>query len=596
MPAALAAICALLFSGCSFVYARLTYDFMALPENPQVLYEPGAEDLAQRAAAALPAALAAVEERQFAPFKDRRAIRVYAFNDRKRYASFTHASVLSRASSTTDEVYLSERLREKPDTLPSILTHELSHVHLRQYAGTFRYLSDLPGWFLEGLAVSVSSGGGAETVSAAQAQAHMRTAARFEPDESGSILGHKTAHDYGLEPHMYYRQASLFVEYLRDTSPPAFAATLRDILAGERFGEAWRKRYGRTLAELWRGFEAGPEPAGAMPAYVPRFGRTRPVVAVVGENSFTELTDYVIPYGVLSEAGVADVHALATRAGPMQMLPALKLMPQASVAEFDERFPDGADYVFVPAVHRSEDPVLLGWLSQQARKGATIIGVCDGVWVLANAGLLKGRRAVGHWYSFEDLGKRFSETTWVRDRRYLADGNVVTTTGVSASLPVSVALVAAIGGRERAVALAQTLGVRDWSAAHRSDDFKLSVRHISTVAWNWLAFWSHEDLGIPVSAGVDEIALALTADAYSRTYRSQALAVSSSANAVRTRRGLSILPDRVAGGTDPPDRMLPAPERTTPAAALDAALDGIARDYGRDTAALVALALEYPGY
>lgn len=255
MRKALLTIATLLLAGCSFVHARLAYDFVALPENNRILYEPGAEDLAKRAAAELAIGSAKVEKRQFMPFKNREAIKVYVFNDKHHYANFSHASVLTRGSSTTDEVYLSDKLRERIDTLPNILTHELSHVHFRQYTGTFTYITNIPGWFLEGLAVSVSSGGGAENVTAAQAEAAIRSAARFEPDDSGRIVGHKTAHNYGLEPHMYYRQASLFVEHLQNTNPRAFEATMVDILKGVSFREAWLQHYGRTISELWQSFE-----------------------------------------------------------------------------------------------------------------------------------------------------------------------------------------------------------------------------------------------------------------------------------------------------------------------------------------------------
>jgi transcriptional regulator GlxA family with amidase domain len=327
-----------------------------------------------------------------------------------------------------------------------------------------------------------------------------------------------------------------------------------------------------------------------LPAYQPRFSRTRPVIAVIGENTFTELTDYVIPYAVMVESGVAEVIALATKPGPIQMFPALKFEPQATSAAFDTRFPDGADYVIVPAVHYTEDPVLLAWVPAQAAKGATIIGVCDGVWVLAHAGLLKDRRAAGHWYSFKSLQKRFTETTWVRNRRYVADRNVVTTTGVTASLPVSLALVEAIAGRARAETVATALGVTDWGPTHYSDAFRLNTRHVFTAATNWVSFWTHENVGIPVSQGTDEIALALAADAYSRTYLSQAVSVAQSQGAIRTKRGLRLLPDRVSGASQPPDRIVPIAE----APSLDHALEGIAQSYGRATAAFVALQLEYP--
>ena len=113
-------------------------------------------------------------------------------------------------------------------------------------------------------------------------------------------------------------------------------------------------------------------------------------MAVIGENGMTELVDYVIPYGLLSRSGVAEVVALSTRPGAMQMMPALRLLADADIDAFDRRHPEGADYVIVPAVHHSDDPTLLRWVRQQADKGATLVAICDGVLVLGNAGVLQG--------------------------------------------------------------------------------------------------------------------------------------------------------------------------------------------------------------
>jgi len=243
----------------------------------------------------------------------------------------------------------------------------------------------------------------------------------------------------------------------------------------------------------------------ALPSYVPRFSREKPVIAIVGENHLTELTDYVVPYGILAESGVAQVLAIATQAGPIRMFPSLKVVPQATITEFDRQFPEGADYVVVPAVSRSKDPILLAWINQQAGRGATIIGICDGVWVRANAGLLDGKQAVGHWFSMTRLGKKFPTTQWLRNMRYVGDGNIITTTGVSASIPVSIALVEAIAGRDRAVELAQRIGVQSWGTEHQSEQFKLRASDVFTAVINWLSFWSHETIGISVSDKFDEL-------------------------------------------------------------------------------------------
>ena len=330
-----------------------------------------------------------------------------------------------------------------------------------------------------------------------------------------------------------------------------------------------------------------------LPQYSARFGRIRPIIAVIGENTYTEVTDYVVPYGVLSEANIADVYALATQAGPLQMMPALRIAPQATTAEFDLHFPQGADYVIVPAVHNNDDSSLLNWIRSQASKGATVVGVCDGVKVVANAGLLENRKAVAHWYSMDDLRQDFPTTQWLSNLRYVADQKVITTTGVTASIPVSLALVEAIGGRVTAAAVATRLGVEDWSNRHQSDQFKLSVRDVLTGVINWLSFWAKDDIAIPIAGGVDEIALALAADVHSRTYRSKAYSLAATKQPVISQRGLRILPDRLENQTDAYVATFSLSALPKATDALDQALLSIKQLYGEPTAAMVALQLEY---
>jgi transcriptional regulator GlxA family with amidase domain len=331
-----------------------------------------------------------------------------------------------------------------------------------------------------------------------------------------------------------------------------------------------------------------------LPPYRPRLGRVHPVIAVIGDNEATEVTDYVVPYGILAESGVAEVIALSTGSGPIQMKPALRFRVQATISEFDARFPAGADYVVVPNIYEgSQNPMLLAWLRMQVRLGATIVGICDGVPVLANAGLLEGRRATAHWRTIDKLERRHPGTRWMRNRRFIADGNVITTSGVSASIPISVALVEAIGGRERAVEVAKTLGVNDWSPVHDSEQFRLGDKLVTALV-NRAMFWRYEDLGVMAEPGVDEISLALTADSYSRTRRSWAFSVSRTASPVPTRRGLILLPDRVLGESRQPEIMLASTDGLPATQALDRALEGIEERYGERTAAFVAVQIEYP--
>jgi putative intracellular protease/amidase len=320
--------------------------------------------------------------------------------------------------------------------------------------------------------------------------------------------------------------------------------------------------------------------------------RRRPLIAIVGINDSTETTDYLMPYGILRRADVANVMMLATRAGPVTLFPVLTVEPHATIAEFDAQHPDGADYVIVPAMSRDDDPAVVQWIKDQSAKGAVIVGVCVGAKVVASTGLLDGRRATTHWYSLKELREKHPAIQYVADRRLVVDRGVATTTGISASMPMSLTLIEAIAGRDKAEAVARDLGLTQWDTRHHSGAFQFTRPFALTAIRNVLTP-NKEKLGIELTPGMDEVSLALVADAWSRTYRSRAVTFAGAAGALQTRNGVRILPEQTAANW-PAERLLPADGDQPPAKALDQALQGIEARYGARTADFVAMQLEYP--
>lgn len=321
--------------------------------------------------------------------------------------------------------------------------------------------------------------------------------------------------------------------------------------------------------------------------------RERPLIAIIGINDATETTDYLMPYGILRRADVADVVTLATEPGPVRLYPALQVEPDATIAAFDAEHPEGADYVIVPAMSRDDDPAALAWIRAQAANGAIIIAVCAGARVVAEAGLLDGREATTHWYYLANLLKRHPTIRYVKNRRFVGNDGMVTTTGITASMPMMLTLIEAIAGREKADAVAADLGVTRWDGRHASDAFRLTRPFALTVLGNRLAIWNRDRLGIELRPGMDEVSLALVADAWSRTYRSQALTFAGSTAPVETRNGARILPDRMVSAW-PADRVVAVEIDERPAIVLDDTLRVIGDRYGDATANVVAMQLEYP--
>lgn len=312
-----------------------------------------------------------------------------------------------------------------------------------------------------------------------------------------------------------------------------------------------------------------------------------PVIVVVAQANAV-LSDFVVPYGVLAQSGAAKVIAVNMVDGPLKAGP-LTLLPDMTAAEFDKRYPEGADYVIVPATadkHGEE----IGWLRAQHARGAALVSICDGVELLAEAGVLDGRRATGHWASSKDRRKHYPNVIWLTDVRYVADGDVASSAGVSAALPISLALVQTIAGAEVAHATADRLGVASWDAKHDSEVFKVrgddDVVHCANMA-------AHRDVvALAVHDGEDEAALSLHAEAWFRTMRNDVRLVSEAGGPVRLAGGLHV--ETVAAASVTPDVRIALDGSARAGTALPAAFDRIAQRYGSGSARLAALGMEYP--
>ncbi|WP_280154700.1 DJ-1/PfpI family protein [Piscinibacter sp. XHJ-5] len=314
----------------------------------------------------------------------------------------------------------------------------------------------------------------------------------------------------------------------------------------------------------------------------------RPVVAVLALNEGTEMTDLLLPHAVLQRAGVAELRVVAPRAGRVVLYPALQIDGAQDFAAFEQIHPSGADYVIVPAMRDDDDPAVTAWLRRQAQRGARVIGVCVGGLVVGRAGLLDGRRFASHWYYRGKLLDRHPSGTYVPHQRYVVDRDVATTTGITASVPTMLALVEAIGGRDRAQALAAELGVASWTPVHDSTPFALDAGRALGYVLNKATFWRRERWSVDVRDGMDDVALALAADAWSRTGRVDVEATA--ARPVTLRSGLVPVAQPAAQALP----RLPLVPALKPVQQLDRTLCEIGERYGTSARDRVMLEMEYP--
>lgn len=128
---------------------------------------------------------------------------------------------------------------------------------------------------------------------------------------------------------------------------------------------------------------------------------------------------------------------------PVACAKGLSVNPHVSMADC----PD-LDYLLVPGGMgtRTEvnNPVLLAFVARQAKRCKAVLSVCTGSFVLQAAGLLAGRRATTHWGSLDRL-RALGDVTVV-ESRFVRDGDVWTSAGVSAGTDLMLAFIAEVAG------------------------------------------------------------------------------------------------------------------------------------------------------
>ena len=120
---------------------------------------------------------------------------------------------------------------------------------------------------------------------------------------------------------------------------------------------------------------------------------------------------------------------------------------------------------------------LIRWLKKSYDQGALMTSVCTGVFALAQAGLMSGRRCTTHWKRTAELQKRYPLVNVLADRLFVEDGRIITSAGIAAGIDMALALIQRHHGPLVAAKVAREMVVyirRD--AHHRQQSIYLDYR------------------------------------------------------------------------------------------------------------------------
>ncbi|MEU3183272.1 GlxA family transcriptional regulator [Streptomyces sp. NPDC006923] len=164
--------------------------------------------------------------------------------------------------------------------------------------------------------------------------------------------------------------------------------------------------------------------------------------------------------GAARQAGDPDAYRIRTASldgGPVRTTSGLTIVPDIALTDA----PPAPHTLLVPggAGTRAPDPRLVDWLRACAPAAGRLVSICTGALLLAEAGLLDGRRATTHWVAADLLARDHPAVDVDPDPIFVRDGDVATSAGVTSGIDLALTLVEEDLGREVALAVARHLVV-----------------------------------------------------------------------------------------------------------------------------------------
>ncbi|MBT2456175.1 GlxA family transcriptional regulator [Streptomyces sp. ISL-86] len=152
------------------------------------------------------------------------------------------------------------------------------------------------------------------------------------------------------------------------------------------------------------------------------------------------------------------IRTVSPGGAPVRTNSGLTLVPDG---DLESERPGPGTTLLVPGGRYSGDfePRLTDWLRAHGGGAERLVSVCTGGLLLAEAGLLDGRRATTHWNACEQMARDYPAVTVEPDPIYVRDGRVATSAGVTAGIDLALALVEEDCGRDAALLIARHLVV-----------------------------------------------------------------------------------------------------------------------------------------
>lgn len=194
--------------------------------------------------------------------------------------------------------------------------------------------------------------------------------------------------------------------------------------------------------------------------------------------------------------GAYDIRVFARRAGEVASSSGVRMTAQAfaDAPQLDTLMISGGEGTRGPAICEATK----AFVRDTARTARRTTSVCSGAYVLAECGLLDGRRATTHWNRSTDFARRYPKVKLEPDCIFVRDGAVWTSAGITAGIDLALALIAEDLGEDVARQVAQQLVVYHRRPGGQSQFSALLAMDVSG-RFDALLAWARENLREPLS-------------------------------------------------------------------------------------------------
>nr|WP_284644821.1 DJ-1/PfpI family protein [Paenibacillus chinjuensis] len=290
---------------------------------------------------------------------------------------------------------------------------------------------------------------------------------------------------------------------------------------------------------------------------VAKYNPSKPTVAVVLGNPVTEVFDFMVPYEMFAMTEAYNVYAVAPTKQITSLTGGLDIAPHFSFEEMDKMLGKSPDLIvvpYIPMVDENKYQPVKEWLQKHAN--TQILSICSGSMNLADAGLLKGKTSTIHWRIVNSVKNKYKDTNWVRNQRYVQDGNITASAGLTSGIDATLHVISQQLGEPIAERVAKELNYPSYHFVKNPKVDPYYIDKTEVIYYLNLAFQlNKKKIGVLLYDGIEESALTSIFDTFAPLGTTKIFTISDSIRPIVTKHNLNLIPRYASSAAPEIDRL-----------------------------------------